>query len=40
MAEEPDEPSRRHRDEAPTLSLFEWALDREREAEQTGIAAG
>ena len=32
MAGEPDEPEpRRRRDEAPTLSLFEWALEREQE---------
>ena len=36
MAREPAEPTRRRRDEAPTLSLFEWALDREREAELVG----
>ena len=36
MASEPAEPKRRRRDEAPTLSLFEWALDREREAELVG----
>ena len=36
MAGEPyeaDRPRGRRRDEAPTLSLFEWALDRVREAE-------
>ena len=36
MAGEPDEPEQprgRRRHEAPTLSLFEWALDREQEAE-------
>ena len=31
MAEEPEEPPRKRRDEAPTLSLFEWALEQERE---------
>ncbi len=32
MAGEPDEPPKpRRRDEAPTLSLFEWALEREQE---------
>ena len=32
MAGEPDEePKPRRRDEAPTLSLFEWALEREQE---------
>ena len=32
MAGEQEEPpKRRRRDEAPTLSLFEWALDQERE---------
>ena len=37
MAGEPDEPPMRQRlDEAPTLSLFEWALERERE----GVLAG
>ena len=36
MAERSDEPKRRRRDEAPTLSLFEWALEREREAELVG----
>ena len=34
LAGEPDEPPKpRRRDEAPTLSLFEWARDREQEAE-------
>ena len=37
MAGEPDEPKRSRRDEAPTLSLFEWALEREREAEPAGV---
>ena len=36
MAEEPAERKRRRQDEAPTLSLFEWALDREREGEMVG----
>ena len=36
MAEEPAEPKCLRRDEAPTLSLFEWALDREREGELVG----
>ncbi len=31
MAGEPDDPPRKRRDEAPTLSLFEWALEREQE---------
>ena len=32
MAGEPDEPPKpRRRDEAPTLSLFEWALEQEQE---------
>ncbi len=31
--EEPERPRGRRRHEAPTLSLFEWALDREQEAE-------
>ena len=31
MAGEPDEPPRRRCDEAPTLSLFEWALEQEQE---------
>ena len=33
MAGEPAEPKPRRRDEAPTLSLFEWALEQEREGE-------
>ena len=33
MAEEPAKPERRRQDEAPTRSLFEWALEREREAQ-------
>ena len=37
MAEEPSErPKRCRRREAPTLSLFEWALNREREAALAG----
>jgi len=37
MAGEQDEPpKRRRRDEAPTLSLFEWALEREQESELIG----
>ena len=32
MAGEPEEPRRTRRDEAPTLSLFEWALEREQSA--------
>ena len=31
LAKDREEPKRRHRNEAPTLSLFEWALERERE---------
>ena len=33
MAEEPEEPKRRRRGEASTLSLCEWAQEREREGE-------
>ena len=33
MAEEPEQPKRRRRHDAPTLSLFEWAVERERERE-------
>ena len=36
MAGEPEEPPRKRRNEAPTLSLFEWALEREREEELVG----
>ena len=36
MAEEQVEPRRRRRDEAPTLSLFEWALGREQDGELVG----
>ena len=36
MAEQPDKRKRRRRHEAPTLSLFAWALDREREGELVG----
>ncbi|MDE2934592.1 MAG: hypothetical protein OXS47_12115 [Chloroflexota bacterium] len=35
-AEEEPPPRGRRRDEAPTLSLFEWALEREREAVLSG----
>ena len=41
LAGEPDEPERprgRRRHEAPTLSLFEWALDREQEGELVSAA--
>ena len=38
MAAEPDEPKRLRRNEAPTLSLFEWALEREHEGELVGTA--
>ena len=38
MATEPAEPKHRRRDEAPTLSLFEWALEQEREGELAGAA--
>ena len=31
MAERPEQPKRRRRDEVLTVSLFEWALERERE---------
>ncbi|MXW34930.1 MAG: hypothetical protein F4Z60_04935 [Chloroflexi bacterium] len=31
MAGEPEEPPRKRLDEAPTLSLFEWALEQEQE---------
>ena len=36
MAEAPDEAQRHRRDEPPTLSLFEWALEREQEGELVG----
>ena len=37
MAEAPAEPKRRGRRPAPaSISLFEWALEREREAEPAG----
>ena len=36
MAERSDGPRRQRRDEAPTLSLFEWALEQERE----GVVVG
>ena len=39
MAGEQGEPKRRRRDEAPMLSLFEWALEREREAKVVGSSA-
>ena len=39
MAGEPEQPQRRRRDKAPTLSLFERALEREQEAELAGAAA-
>ena len=38
MAGELAEPRQRGRHEAPTLSLFEWALEREREGELVGVA--
>ena len=38
MAGEPPEPPRRRRDEAPTLSLFEWALEQEQEGALAGAA--
>ena len=41
MAGEPDEPEQprgRRRSEAPTLSLFEWALEREQEGALAGAA--
>ena len=37
-SEEPLPPRGRRRHEAPTLSLFEWALDREREGVLAGAA--
>ena len=37
MAGEQAQPKRRRRDEAPTLSLFEWALKRESEGELVGV---
>ena len=40
MAGEGSEPRHRRRAEAPTLSLFEWALERERERELVGAAVG
>ena len=41
MAAEPDEPerSRGRREEAPTLSLFEWALEREQEGALAGAGS-
>ena len=38
MAQEPPEPKRAQRREAPTLSLFEWALEREQEGSLAGAA--
>ena len=38
MAEESPEPERPRRREAPTLSLFEWALEQEREGALAGAA--
>ena len=38
MAEEPGEPKHRRRDEAPTLSLFAWALEKEQEGALAGAA--
>jgi len=39
MAGEPDEPPKRQRrDEAPTRSLFEWALEQEQEGALAGAA--
>ena len=41
LADEPEEPPPSHgrrRNEAPTLSLFEWALEQEREAELASAA--
>ena len=39
MAAGAEQPKRRRRDEAPTLSLFEWTLEREREVELAGAIA-
>ena len=36
MAGEPEEPPRKRRDKAPTLSLFEWALEQEQEGSLAG----
>ena len=36
MAEETPKSKRPRRQEAPTLSLFEWALEREREGDPVG----
>ena len=37
MAEEPEQPRRRSRKPEPaSISLFEWALEREREGEPVG----
>ena len=38
IAEGQAEPRGRRRHEAPTLPLFEWALEREREGELVGAA--
>ena len=38
MAEEQVEPRRHRRNEAPTLSLFEWALDQEREGAMVAVS--
>ena len=38
MAGEPGEPKRRNKHEAPTLSLFEWALEREHEEGLASVA--
>ncbi len=38
MAGEPEESSRKRRDEAPTLSLFEWALEQEQAGSLAGAA--
>ena len=43
MAGEPEEPPRKRRDEAPTLSLFEWALEQgkgTRRSRRVGLHAG
>ena len=39
LTERPEEPKRGRRNEAPTLSLFKWALDREREGELAPVGA-
>jgi len=38
MADEEPEPKRRRGHEPPTLSLFEWALEREQEGALAGTA--